>query len=57
MVPAAGIPDFHYRYRYRFVNLGAKFGRHLVGVWIGGIWNGGNGHFPESGKYFSEAEF
>ena len=30
-----------------------KFGRHLVGVWIGGVWNG---HFPESEKYFSEAE-
>ena len=30
------------------------FGRHLVGVWIGGVWNG---HFPESEKYFSEAEF
>ena len=29
-------------------------GRHLVGVWIGGVWNG---HFPESEKYFSEAEF
>ena len=29
------------------------FGRHLVGVWIGGVWNG---HFPESEKYFSEAE-
>ena len=28
-------------------------GRHLVGVWIGGVWNG---HFPESEKYFSEAE-
>ena len=28
-------------------------GRHLVGVRIGGIWNG---HFPESEKYFSEAE-
>ena len=27
--------------------------RHLVGVWIGGVWNG---HFPESEKYFSEAE-
>ena len=24
-----------------------------MGVWIGGVWNG---HFPESGKYFSEAE-
>ena len=30
------------------------FGRHLVGVWIGGVWNG---HFPESEKYFLEAEF
>ena len=30
-----------------------EFGRHLVGVWIGGVWNG---HFPESEKYFSEAE-
>ena len=30
------------------------FGRHLVGVWIGGVWNG---PFPESEKYFSEAEF
>ena len=30
-----------------------SFGRHLVGVWIGGVWNG---HFPESEKYFSEAE-
>ena len=29
-------------------------GRHLVGVWIGGVWNG---HFPESEKSFSEAEF
>ena len=29
-------------------------GRHLVGIWIGGVWNG---HFPESEKYFSEAEF
>ena len=29
-------------------------GRHLEGVWIGGVWNG---HFPESEKYFSEAEF
>ena len=28
-------------------------GRHLVGVWIGGVWNR---HFPESKKYFSEAE-
>ena len=28
-------------------------GRHLVGVWIGGLWNG---HFPESEKYFSDAE-
>ena len=28
-------------------------GRHLVGVWIGGVWNR---HFPESEKYFSEAE-
>ena len=27
--------------------------RHLVGVWIGGVWNG---HFPESEKYFSGAE-
>ena len=34
--------------------LGAPLGRHLVGVWIGGVWNG---HFPESEKYFSEAEF
>ena len=25
----------------------------LVGVWIGGVWNG---HFQESGKYLSEAE-
>ena len=24
------------------------FGRHLVGVWIGGVWNR---HFPESEKY------
>ena len=24
-----------------------QFGRHLVGVWIGGVWNG---HFPESEK-------
>ena len=31
----------------------ANFGRHLVAVWIGGVWNG---HFPESEKYFSEAE-
>ena len=31
----------------------AIFGRHLVGVWIGGVWNG---HFSESEKYFSEAE-
>ena len=30
-----------------------KIGRHLVGVWIGGVWNG---HFPESEKYYSEAE-
>ena len=30
------------------------FGWHLVGVWTGGVWNG---HFPESEKYFSEAEF
>ena len=29
------------------------FGRHLVGVWIGGVWNG---RFPESEKYFSGAE-
>ena len=28
-------------------------GRHLVGVWIGGVWND---HFPEPEKYFSEAE-
>ena len=27
-------------------------GWHLVGVWIGGVWNG---HFPESEKDFSEA--
>ena len=26
--------------------------RHLVGVWIGGVWDA---HFPESEKYFSEA--
>ena len=26
----------------------------LSGVWIEGVWNG---HFPESEKYFSEAEF
>ena len=26
----------------------------LSGVWIGGVWNG---HFPDSEKYFSEAEF
>ena len=32
---------------------GKKIGWHLVGVWIGGVWNG---HFPES-KIFSEAEF
>ena len=25
----------------------------LIGVWIGGVWDG---HFPESEKYFSEAE-
>ena len=25
-----------------------------MGVWIGGVWNG---HFPESEKYFSDAEF
>ena len=25
-----------------------------MGVWIGGVWTG---HFPESEKYFSEAEF
>ena len=31
----------------------SKIGRHLVVVWIGGVWNG---HFPESEKYFSEAE-
>ena len=30
------------------------FGRHLVAVWIGGVWKG---NFPESEKYFSEAEF
>ena len=30
-----------------------RIGRLLVGVWIGGVWNG---HFPESEKYFSEAE-
>ena len=30
-------------------------GRHLVGVWIGGVWNG-HLNFPESEKYFSEAE-
>ena len=30
-----------------------NFGRHLVVVWIGGVWNG---HFPESEKLFSEAE-
>ena len=29
-------------------------GRHLIGVWIGGIWNG---HFPESEKYLSGPEF
>ena len=29
------------------------FDQHLVGVWIGGVWNG---HFPESEKYFSGAE-
>ena len=28
-------------------------GRHLVRVWIGGVWSG---HFPESEKYFSGAE-
>ena len=28
-------------------------GRHLVGVWIGGVWNG---RFPESETYFSEAK-
>ena len=32
---------------------GPSIGRHLVGVWIGGVWNG---HFPEPEKYFSEAE-
>ena len=32
---------------------GSKIGRHLVGVWIGGVWND---HFPESEKYYSEAE-
>ena len=31
-----------------------KFGRHLVGVWIGGVWNC---HFSIARKYFSEAEF
>ena len=31
----------------------SSFGRHLVGVWIGGVWNGRS---PESEKYFSEAE-
>ena len=30
-----------------------SIGRRLVGVWIGGVWNG---HFPESEKIFSEAE-
>ena len=35
-------------------NLSGKFlGRHLVGVWIGGVWNG---HLPEPEKYFSEVE-
>ena len=34
--------------------LAPKIGRRLVGVWIGGVWND---HFPESEKYFSEAEF
>ena len=32
---------------------GGSIGRHLVGVWIGGVWNC---HFPESEKFFSEAE-
>ena len=32
---------------------GGFFGQHLVGVWIGGVRNG---HFPESEKYFLEAE-
>ena len=36
----------------RFLQL-QLLGRHLVGVWIGGVWNG---HFPDSKKYFSEAE-
>ena len=40
----------HLGYSYRF-SLGAAkstiVGRHLVGVWIGGVWNG---HFPESDK-------
>ena len=33
--------------------VGPSIGRHLVGVWIGGAWNG---HFPESETYFSEAK-
>ena len=31
-----------------------KIGRHLVGVWIGGVWNG---HFPESEKIFRGQNF
>ena len=34
-------------------SLSQGIGRHLVGVWIGGVWDG---HFPGSEKYFSEAE-
>ena len=36
-----------------YIHTCISVGRHLVGVWIGGVWNG---HFPESEKYFSEAE-
>ena len=35
------------------LGVGPFLGRHSVGVWLGGVWNG---HFPESEKYFSEAE-
>ena len=35
------------------IKLEMFLGRHVVRVWIGGVWNG---HLPEPEKYFSEAE-
>ena len=39
---------------FRSVPIKEKNRPALSGVWIGGVWNG---HFPDSEKYFSEAEF